>query len=225
MGSRIHKRLLMLGIAAMLGLFGFAPAVAQDTAPTVGDIVIDGFDCDTGQVSFHVPVTDLPLTPSDVNAPLGYSITGNYEQGSAGLPARGYTPAAEEAPYTGDVHLTLSVPMVGDESLQGTSGPLQSIVLHVSVGTSDGTGPTDTSTLTYEVGCGADGEGTSPPASGDDAGETTGEGESDGSDETVQLPSTGTGAVDSGPSSAALATMLGAALLLGATALRLRRQA
>lgn len=227
MGNRVHQRLLILVTVALLGLFGFAPAAAQDTAPTVGDIVVDSFDCDTGTASFHVPVTDLPLTPPDVNAPLGYSITGNYEQGSAGLPAFGYTPAAEEAPYTGEVELSLSVPMTGDASLQGTAGPLQSIVLHVSVGTSDGTGPTDTSSLTYEVECGtSDEDGTSPPATGDDSSDAASDDESDGSGETVQLPSTGTGAVDAGTNPAALAALMGgAALLLGVAALRLRRQA
>ncbi len=214
MVAHVGKRLAIFGTVALLCLIGFAPAAAQDVTPTVGDIVVDSFDCDTGVVNFHVPVTDLPRAPADVNPALGYFATATYEQGSSGFVTHGYNPAAEESPYTGDVALSLTVPLDGADAMEVASGPLQSIEISVSVGTSDGSGPTDTSRTTYDVDCGGDDEGASPPASGD------------GSGETVQLPSTGTGMADEGTNAAAIVTMMsGVALLLCAVALRLRRQA
>jgi hypothetical protein len=223
MGTRARWRRLILGTVTLLGLFGIVPVAAQDTTPAVGDLVVDSFDCDTGLLSFHVPVTDLPRTPSDVNEALGYSATGNYEQGSAGLPARGYNPAAEQAPYAGDVDLSLNVPLTGAEAPQDASGRLQSIVISVSVGTSDGTGPTDTSRTTYQVAC--DGSADADTGAEWDDPDTD---VPDGSvvNETTELPATGTGPVGASASDTGLATLMGGvALLLGAAALRVRRQA
>jgi len=227
------------------------PASAQgESAPTVGEIVVDSYDCDTGRLSFHVPVTDLPHIP-DSNGPLGYSVSAQYEQGSdLGLPSGSFNPEPQEAPYTGDVDLSTEVAPNGADSTspESASGPLVSVDISVSVGSDGGTDPSDTSSTTYPVDCGDAPVPTSPEGDeGDDATTedetatedeaTTDESESDtatGSDTdtdggtTSELPNTGVGTAATNGEQAVLVTVLGfasIAALLFVAGVRFSRRA
>ncbi len=155
-------------VLLLLGMMAVAPAGARaaqpaGTAPTVGAIVVDGYECDTGVLNLHAPVTDLPNVPEETGQadyPLAYSYTARYEQGPEISPGQPnvLTPTAEEAPYTGNVFLALTIPTTNANGTGESSGPVASIVLQVSVGYG-GAGfgaaenPTDTSTLTFDVTC------------------------------------------------------------------------
>ncbi|HYH11140.1 MAG TPA: hypothetical protein VD789_02205, partial [Thermomicrobiales bacterium] len=143
------------------------PDTGETPAPTVGDIVIDSYDCETGDLEFHVYVTDLPHDPVD-DGSLGYSIVGRYDQGpDSELPASGYNVPAEEAPYTGDLYLTNTMPPTNEGFIyEGSDDPVGSLVsidISLGVGYDSGDGASDTSSISYPVGCGAAVQPTDPP--------------------------------------------------------------
>jgi hypothetical protein len=167
-------------VAALLGMMIVVPlgaAAQSESAPTVGEIVVDSYDCASGELRFHVPVTDLPHDPID-DGSLGYSIVAHYEQGSdRGLPGFGFNVAEEDSPYTGDVHLTRQVAPDGADSASPDSaaGPIRSIEINLGVGYDGGSGPSDSTSTTFAVDCddaGADVDPT-PSATNGDAEETT----------------------------------------------------
>jgi hypothetical protein len=155
----------------VLGMIGLAPGsgAAQGTrpAPTVGEIVVDSFDCVTGEVKFHVPVTNLPSVPegtSGFDYPLTYNFESFYAVGSSYFPTRPvvFTPAADDAPFTGNVSLSLTVPTTNLSGVQPGTGAITSIDLRVAVGYGGfGYGafanPTGTSTTSYTVDCSDEG--------------------------------------------------------------------
>ncbi len=167
-----HRLVTPAMVALMLiGMLGLAPAsgAAQGTgpAPTVGEIVVDSFDCVTGEVKFHVPVTNLPSVPEDTSGfdyPLAYNFESFYAVGSSFFPTRPvvFTPAADNAPFTGNVSLSLTVPTTNVSGVQPGTGAITSIDLRVTVGYGGfGYGafdnPTGTSTTTYTVDCSDEG--------------------------------------------------------------------
>ncbi len=167
-----HRLVTPAMVALMLiGMLGLAPAsgAAQRTgpAPTVGEIVVDSFDCVTGEVKFHVPVTNLPSVPEDTSGfdyPLAYNFESFYAVGSSFFPTRPvvFTPAADNAPFTGNVSLSLTVPTTNVSGVQPGTGAITSIDLRVAVGYGGfGYGafdnPTGTSTTTYTVDCSDEG--------------------------------------------------------------------
>ena len=159
------KRLFLTVQAAILSLLlvllGGVPlgaAAQEEQAPTVGEIVVDSYDCDTGQLTFHVPVTDLPHDPVD-DGSLGYTVVGHYEQGpDSSVPGHGFNVEAQDAPYTGDLQLSVNVPPSNaadiPEGSSDSSGTIASIDISVGVGYESGTGASDTSSTTYTVDCG-----------------------------------------------------------------------
>ena len=65
-GYRNTRRTALLVL--LLGVMSIVPiGAAAQSGPdsTVGEIVVDSYDCDTGLLRFHVPVTDLPHYPDD----------------------------------------------------------------------------------------------------------------------------------------------------------------
>lgn len=196
MMRRAQKRVLITIPMALFSLLvmllgSVAPgASAQDApAPTVGDIVVDSYDCDTGSLSFHVHVTDLPHIP-DSNGSLGYGVNAQYEQGTAGPPGMAFNPEPEDAPYTGDLHLSSRLPSTGAESAfpEDASGPIVSIEIYVGVGYGGGPEPSDSSRMTYPVDCGDPGTDAAPTPSAGSNGEDTGSGD------TTSAPQNGTDA-------------------------------
>lgn len=159
-----QRHRLAAAVAIMLfviAAYGFAMPASGDAAqqtgasPTVGEIVVDSFDCGSGLLDFHVPVTGLPYMP-DGDGYLAYEIYAQYEQGpldSSLYPTGRFNPQPQIAPYTGDVDLgTLTVPLTAvDPGDSGPSGALTAIELSVRVG--DDSGRIDTSTLIYLVDC------------------------------------------------------------------------
>src|SRR5690606_2958785 len=106
----VLKLLCIFGAIALMGMSSLVPAAAQDPpAPAIDGITIDSYDCETGNLLFHVAVTDLPHIP-DSNGPLGLSVIAHYEQGTDdGMPASGFNPYPEDSPYTGDVQFTRGI--------------------------------------------------------------------------------------------------------------------
>ncbi len=172
-------RLLPVPMIAMmlLGMLGFASlgtVAAQGTgpAPTVGEIVVDSYNCASGELKFHVPVTNLPSAPVGNNTyqfPLLYTVDANYEDGSFAsantsspfLPLA-FNPAATDAPYTGDVDLSSTVSTTNRSGSQPVASAITSIDLYVAVGYGgDGADafndPIGTSTTTYTVDCSDEG--------------------------------------------------------------------
>lgn len=76
-----------------LGTAGHAVAQSPGPLPTVGEIVRDGDDCDSGVPGFHVRVSDLPdVDPSAGNGSLEYWFIATYDGGQ--------TPRFQAAPST-----------------------------------------------------------------------------------------------------------------------------
>jgi hypothetical protein len=146
---------------------GSVAARQTGPAPTVGDIVVNNYDCETGVISFQVPVADLPSVPPETSGfdyPLAYNFESFYTVGSSFFPTRPmvFTPTADDAPFTGTVSLSLTVPTTNVSGAQPGTGAITSIDLRVTVaygGFQNGTfdNPTDASTLTYTVDCDDDG--------------------------------------------------------------------
>lgn len=177
MNMRVEqKRLRLIAtlvISMMLfGMIGLAPAsgAAQGTgpAPTVGEIVVDSFDCVAGVIMFHVPVTNLPAAPegsSGFDYPLTYGFESFY--GPNGTPERPtqlptYNPPVDQSPFTGDVSLSFEfIPTSNQMGVPPGTEPISSIDLLVRVGYpgqfDNSSLVTGTSTTTYTVDCSDEG--------------------------------------------------------------------
>lgn len=168
--GRRKYRLVMLPLIGLvvLGTIGLAPAsAAQGTgpAPTVGEIVVDSYDCATGELRFHVTVTDLSPVPAGTtdraDYPLVYDFQSFYEGGPSFFLTQPdvYSPLRSDGPYSGNVSLSVTVPITNVEGAEPGTRAITSIDLRVSVGYSgDGSfdDDTDRSTLTYNVDCDGD---------------------------------------------------------------------
>lgn len=89
--DRAHPLAVLL--IPSLGTAGHAVAQSLGPLPTVGEIVRDGDDCDSGVPGFHVRVTDLPdVDPSAGNGSLEYWFIATYDGGQ--------TPRFRAAPST-----------------------------------------------------------------------------------------------------------------------------
>lgn len=165
LSRRIRSRLaIVMMLVLLLGMISSSPVAAQGTgpAPTVGEIVVDDYNCETGVIEFHVPVTNLPAAsgPSREGQTLVYWYVTSYEGTNAtASPSQdpGYSPAASQAPYTGDVRLSLTVPTTNFGNSAVTS-----IDLGVRVGYDYFSTPTDSTEHTYVVDCDDD-----DPSTGD----------------------------------------------------------
>lgn len=154
--ARATTMLLLLGVMALVPL---DTASQSGPPPTVGDIVVDGFDCATGVLSYHVPVTNLPHVPDPdlFDEPLANRFLARYTQGPFASPLPEiYNPPAQQAPYTGIVSLTSPIPLANDRAdTSDPVGTVTSIEITVYVGyVTAFDNPTDTSTTTYTVDCG-----------------------------------------------------------------------
>lgn len=136
----------------------------EGSAPSVGEIVIDSYNCETGQLDFHVYVENLHSVPegtSGFDYPLQYTYTSYYSNGTEYFPGRQavWSPTAEQDPYTGDVYLTVVAPTENVYGEPGT-GVITSIDLYVAVGEFVGEywQETDSASTTYIVDC------TTPPS-------------------------------------------------------------
>lgn len=148
----------------LLGIMTLAPlgATAQSgPAPTVGTIIVDAFDCNTGMLNFHVSVGNLPRVPAGTSTsdyPLTYTYVGRYEAGSNLAPnaPRVLSPTAEEAPYSGNVFLSLTVPTTNNQGAAISSIDLIVRVAYGGTGNGTAQNPTDISRTTYIPNCGDD---------------------------------------------------------------------
>ncbi|HYH11609.1 MAG TPA: hypothetical protein VD789_04560 [Thermomicrobiales bacterium] len=162
-GTRTLRQITTLMLAAVLAGLGMLPTATtaqSGPAPTVGEIVVDSHDCSSGQLAFHVPVTDLPHVPDDTDFteyPLANVFRAHYETGSyIQLPPSTFNPQAEVAPYTGNVYLTRVIPPTNGYEPSNpavTSVDLTVYVGYGGPGNDAYTNPTDTSTTTYDVDC------------------------------------------------------------------------
>lgn len=169
MTMRVERRghpLLILAMIAVLvlGTIGPAPASAAAQpipAPTIGEIEVDSFDCETGVLLFHVGVTNLQhvVSPtSDADVLFKWNYLARFEGGgSATTPSEFdvFNPPASDSPYTGDVSITASLPTIAPGS-GATPHPITSIELAAAVYLLPSEPPTDTTSTTFTVDCGGD---------------------------------------------------------------------
>jgi hypothetical protein len=153
--------LMMVAVLTGLGMLPATSITAQTgPAPTVGEIVVDSHDCESGQLSFHVSVTDLPHVPDDTDFseyPLANVFRAHYETGPyIQLPPSTFNPQAEVAPYTGNVYLTRVIPPTNGYEPSNPAVVSVDLTVYVGYGGAVHINPTDTSTTTYEVDCGSD---------------------------------------------------------------------
>lgn len=148
--------LVILMLVSMAGAATVTLAAAQTSgpAPTVGEIVVDDYDCDTGVLNYHVWVTDLPyLDPSTHNGALYYWFSAQYDTGpNYSTPGGTFNPQQAIAPYTGNVSLNVTIPSTNPDG--PADAEVASIYLEVSVADGGGGGAVDSSETTYTPDCG-----------------------------------------------------------------------
>lgn len=153
---------LAMFVLVMFGAIGIpagsaGAGIAMIQHPSVGEIAVDSYNCETGELAFHVPVADLfavdPNVTNFSDYPLVYAFGAHYgsepgPQVSAGVFV--WTPTPEQSPLTGTVHLEGFVPPTHDGEA------IARIVLVVAVGTGDTLDdPTDSDVETYLTDCDA----------------------------------------------------------------------
>ncbi len=166
MPMRVERRghpLLILAMIAVvqLGMIGFAPASAAAQpipAPTIGEIAVDSFDCETGVLVFHVGVTNLQhvVSPtSDFEVLFKWNYLARFEGGGSSPTPNEfdvYNPPASGSPYTGDVSITSSIPTIAPGG-GATPNPITSIELSAAVYLLANEPPTDTTSTIYTIDC------------------------------------------------------------------------
>ncbi len=118
---RTYRRVVLTALTVLLiGLVSIPAAnsaVAQETPPpTVDEIAFKGYDCDTGSLSFTVPVTNLPHNSIGFET-LRFGASPDYTQGPGVnlVPEFGFNPSAVIAPYTGTLALSHPAPSTNEE--------------------------------------------------------------------------------------------------------------
>jgi hypothetical protein len=166
--SRI-RQVARATVVPLILIFVFSVVPASGVAagqsgppPTAGEIVVDSYNCGTGALSFRVSVTDLPhVTDPDLyDEPLTNGFLARYEQGPNVSPSPNvYNPPVQDAPYTGDVSLTNTVPPSNFRADRSDPfGPVVSIEIIVKVGYLTAVdNPTDISRATFVPDCAGDG--------------------------------------------------------------------
>jgi hypothetical protein len=140
-------------------LVGLPPAITA-AAPTIGAIVVESFNCDTGFLEAYVPVSDLERVPDpadEADFPFRWSYEAHYENGSSYNPPEpfyAFNPPSSQSPYSGNLPLTVFVP-TNDPGGGVGPDPITSIDLAASVGHTVGE-PTFSTSTTYSVVCGDD---------------------------------------------------------------------
>jgi hypothetical protein len=159
---RGHPLLILAMIAVVqLGMIGLAPASAAAQpipAPTIGEIEVDSFDCETGVLEFHVGVTNLRHVANPANDfefPFKWNYLTRFEGGgSAPTPNLFdvFNPPTSDSPYTGDVSITASLPTIAPGG-GATPNPITSIELSAAVYLLANEPPTDTTSTIYTIDC------------------------------------------------------------------------
>ncbi len=161
--ARTGHPLSMLAIIAalLLGMIGFAPASAAAQpipAPTIGEIAVDSFECETGVLVFHVGVTNLQhvVSPtSDFDVLFKWNYLARFEGGGSSPTPNEfdvYNPPASTSPYTGDVSITASLPTIAPGG-GATPNSITSIELSAAVYLLASEPPTDTTSTIYTIDC------------------------------------------------------------------------
>lgn len=156
----IRRVLLAALMLVMLGMGSMptesAAAGVAFAVPTVGEIVVDSYDCETGELAFHVPVASLFAVDPNVthfsDYPLVYAWGSYYgpeddlQQVFSGVFV--WTPTPEQLPYTGTVNLEgVAAPTHDGEAIAA-------IAFSVQVGPSDTLeNPSDFSVKSYYPDC------------------------------------------------------------------------
>lgn len=136
---------------------GSAAGIVKIQRPSIGEIVVDSYNCETGELAFHAPVTALvavdPSTTFISDYPLVYAFGAHYgpeisPQISAGVFV--WTPTAEQSPFSGTVQLEGFVPPTHD------GRAVTRIVIQILVGNGDYLEePADSSVTSYATDCGS----------------------------------------------------------------------
>lgn len=163
---------MFFAVLLMVGVTGFMPATssdaqAQGSPPAVGEIVLDGYDCDTETLSFHVYVENLPHVESNsgYDWPLFHSFTSHYAVGSDYSPSKfsAWNPPADQDPFTGNVDLSWYIPSTNVSGAQPGTGALTSVDLHVGVSSVGYVETVDSTDTSFSIDCSGGGE----PGGGD----------------------------------------------------------
>lgn len=160
--ARTLIALVVLGSVVNAGT-GSVLAGQTGPAPTVDNIVVDSFDCETGVLTFHVTVGNVPHVPdgtSGFDYPLKFGWESTYSAGSDEFSRRAdvWSPPADQSPYSGRVDLALSVPPKNVSGVAPGTGIVETIYVYVEVGYFGfgigGQGDaTDSTSLLYEPDC------------------------------------------------------------------------
>lgn len=145
--------LVLFGIMSAIPLG--AAAQSSGASPTVGNITVDTYDCISGVLDFHVPVTNLPhMSSSQGNGYLGYEVHGQYEQGplDTSIPAHQFNVQPQLSPFSGNVFLEAVIPpAIDDTGGIGPSGDITAIKIRVVV--IDDSGGAAYSASTFTIDC------------------------------------------------------------------------
>lgn len=158
--ARVWQRFAVITTITIM-LAGLTPASAATLQlgppPTVGTIVVDSYNCATGDLAFHVPVTNLSFASAGTDPlddhPLIYDYTVAFSEEGSTFAFGSYNPPAAQSPFTGDVYLTLNARTATGGS--GT-GVITSIGVSLAVGDAGWypeSSATDSSELAYTVDC------------------------------------------------------------------------
>jgi hypothetical protein len=156
--------ILALIATLLLGAIAVTPAIAAAQPippPTVGEVVVESFDCETGVLVFHVGVTNLQhvVSPtSDFDVLFKWNYLARFEGGgSSSTPNEFdvYNPPTSGSPYTGDVSITSTIPTIAPGG-GATPNPITSIELSAAVYLLASEPPTDTTSTVYTVDCDVD---------------------------------------------------------------------
>jgi hypothetical protein len=165
MTTRIENRNVRLSLFAtvaslLLGMGAMTPTIAAAQPippPTVGEIVVESYNCETGQLVYRVDVANLVHVAGasdQSDYPMRLSEVSQYEGGASFTPEfyGVFQTSAASSPYTGAVTTTTFVPTTAPDGVGTAGAPLIAIVITVSVGHAS-SGPIDATSTTYTVDC------------------------------------------------------------------------
>jgi hypothetical protein len=157
---RFQASLFAMMALMLLGAIAVSPASAAAQPippPTVGEIEVESYNCETGQLVYRVDVANLVHVAGasdQSDYPMRLSEVSQYEGGASFTPEfyDVFQTSAASSPYTGAVTTMTFVPTTAPDGVGTAGAPLFAIVITVSVGHAS-SGPIDATSTTYTVEC------------------------------------------------------------------------
>ncbi|MBA2758481.1 MAG: hypothetical protein H0U38_02200 [Chloroflexia bacterium] len=162
---RFQASLFAMMALMLLGAIAVSPAsaAAQPVEPTVNEILVESYNCETGRMPVLTRVSNLPATPpdaSDADGSNSITFTATYASGAThanASPIVVRASTAGEPPYTGFLSVFFNIPVTNPAGPAGDAVVSVEIVANVGLG-GPGQGaidnPVDTLSTVYTVACG-----------------------------------------------------------------------